>query len=572
MERLLFESAVRAILIAAGTAVVLSSVGIKNAAARHNAWTGVVVLMLLLPIWTGAGPKLSLEILRPAPAAADITALRDVNRVPGSVAIPGSNAEPAGRLPDTHGIPEPARHLDWKALLLGGYLLGVCALLARLALGTVRARRLIRSAVMQEGRLISGSCAAPITVGSLHPVVILPQTWQRWPKGQLDAVLTHEGEHARRYHPLVQWLALLNRAVFWFHPLAWWLERKLAALAEGACDSAVLAAGHAPQDYSEYLLDLARSTMREGRRVSVVGMAMPGRHLTHRIQQIFQGVPMQSISRTRVACTVVLCAISSVVFAAATLAPQQIHPVDSNDSKVALASSAVPAAAPQDPIPSAQRPTRSSLLNPPPAAASKAPTVARTQSAAVSQNPREQTSEEVKVPLLSVNVLPQQGVVPPDNDSFLTTRKVRLQHTLGAEIGWPNTWLLAGLGLTDEQKARIEKTLEAHRQNIDSTRERLDKEETQFAQLLAADPMDRGAILTQLDRVIQARGEMERTNAAMTLEMREYLTHAQWLKLQTSPSWFTRDGGYILTPTITIQGPAGGPGTRGGQRGDRGQQ
>jgi hypothetical protein len=81
--------------------------------------------------------------------------------------------------------------------------------------------------------------------------------------------------------------------------------------------------------------------------------------------------------------------------------------------------------------------------------------------------------------------------------------------------------------------------------------------------------MDRGAILTQLDRVIQARGEMERTNAAMTLEMREYLTHAQWMKLQTSPSWFTRDGGYLLTPTKTIQGPAG-PGTRGGQRG--GQQ
>jgi hypothetical protein len=193
------------------------------------------------------------------------------------------------------------------------------------------------------------------------------------------------------------------------------------------------------------LLDLARSTMREGRRVSVAGMAMPGRYLTHRIQQIFQGVPMQPISRTRVACTVVLCTISSVVFAAATLAPQQIHPVDSNDSndsKAALASSAVPAAAPQDPIPPALGQTRSSLLSPAPAAVSKAPTAARTQFVAVSQNPRDQTSEEVKVPLLSLQV----------------ARKVRLQHTLGTEIGVANTWLL-GVGTNRRAKARIDRTL-----------------------------------------------------------------------------------------------------------------
>jgi len=43
-------------------------------------------------------------------------------------------------------------------------------------------------------------------------------------------VLTHEWEHVRRRDPLVQWLALLNRSIFWFHPLAWWLERKLSEL------------------------------------------------------------------------------------------------------------------------------------------------------------------------------------------------------------------------------------------------------------------------------------------------------------------------------------------------------
>ena len=33
------------------------------AAARHSAWTGVVILMLLLPVWTAWGPKVSWRIL-----------------------------------------------------------------------------------------------------------------------------------------------------------------------------------------------------------------------------------------------------------------------------------------------------------------------------------------------------------------------------------------------------------------------------------------------------------------------------------------------------------------------------
>ena len=45
-------------------------------------------------------------------------------------------------------------------------------------------------------------------------------------------------------------------------PLAWWLERHLSALAEEACDAAVLARGHDPYEYSGYLLELARSVGR----------------------------------------------------------------------------------------------------------------------------------------------------------------------------------------------------------------------------------------------------------------------------------------------------------------------
>jgi beta-lactamase regulating signal transducer with metallopeptidase domain len=308
MQYLLVEFAVRTTLIAAGTATVLSILRVKNAAARHSVWVGVMASMTLLPLWTAWGPKASLRVL-PAIAAP----------VSSRATIPEPFPEPAS--PVRHVVaasPRPAVW-SWPACLACIYFLGLSVLLARLALGTVRAHSLVRRAANRDGRLTSASCAAPVTVGCLKPTVILPECWGKWPQAQLDAVLTHEREHARRRDPLVQWLALLNRAVFWFHPLAWWLECKLSALAEEACDAAVLARGHDPFDYSGYLLEIARSILQTGVRVRVLGMAMPGSFLPQRIRRILQGRPAPPISRFRMASLAVVCAMVSAVFTAAAV-------------------------------------------------------------------------------------------------------------------------------------------------------------------------------------------------------------------------------------------------------------
>jgi len=99
---------------------------------------------------------------------------------------------------------------------------------------------------------------------------------------------------------------------------------------------------------------------------------------------------------------------------------------------------------------------------------------------------------------------------------------------------WTNAALLQRLALTDDQKMKIERTFENHRMAIVSTTSQLEKEETQLDRLLAAEPTDRNAVFTQIDRVIQARSEMERESALMTFEMREHLTRAQWLQLPRS--------------------------------------
>jgi bla regulator protein BlaR1 len=199
-------------------------------------------------------------------------------------------------------------------------------LLVRLAIGTARAGMVIRGAMLGDGMLVSDRCAVPVTMGFLRPKVILPDTWHEWPPEQLAVVLAHEGAHARRRDALVQWLALLNRAIFWFHPLAWWLERRLAALAEEACDDVVLERGTDPAEYAKYLVETARSLAGAGVRVDAWGMSMHGSSLSRRIGLILERGRVPRVSRPRLVCAVVACAITSVLLASGTLQRQAAVP------------------------------------------------------------------------------------------------------------------------------------------------------------------------------------------------------------------------------------------------------
>jgi hypothetical protein len=294
MERLLFECAVRSTLIAAAAAAVLTIARMKNVVVRHSTWTGVLVMMLVLPLLVASGHPFPLRVLPPvqqnAAHVSPFTAEKVLSLLPQiDQALPESPRDAS----------KPGR-VSWAQWVEGVYIFGVAVLLLRLITGMIGARRIQRRARLVDGYLTSRSCSSPITVGWVHAVTILPEGWQNWEPAKLDAVRIHESEHARRHDSLVQWLALVNRAVFWFHPLSWWLERQLAALSEEACDIAVLERGHDAGAYSRYLLDLARSVNDSRHRVRVLGMAMPGRYLPQRIQKLLGGIPTPRVSVLRV--------------------------------------------------------------------------------------------------------------------------------------------------------------------------------------------------------------------------------------------------------------------------------
>ncbi|HEY6467391.1 MAG TPA: M56 family metallopeptidase [Candidatus Acidoferrales bacterium] len=316
MTRLFLECTIRAALIVVGTAIVLYAMRVKVASVKHRVWTAVLLLMLALPFWIVWGPKAPIRIL---PANVENFASEVFVQSPAPAA---ENAQRANSS-QTPATPGQRVFSTTEEVLLGLYLLGAFVFLARLAIGTAKANQLVREASVIDGLCTSESCAAPVTVGCFRPTIVLPANWRDWSEARLGVVLAHEREHVRRRDPLVQWLALLNRAVFWFHPAAWWLERELSALAEECCDAAVLAQGHDPEAYAETLMQMARAVMDSGTRVNVTGSAMPGVRLPERLQKIAKGSTNGRISNMRAAGAIAISLAICFAFVAVTLASAQ---------------------------------------------------------------------------------------------------------------------------------------------------------------------------------------------------------------------------------------------------------
>ena len=94
----------------------------------------------------------------------------------------------------------------------------------------------------------------PGVFGVFRPVLLLPEgITERLTAEQLDAILAHEMCHVRRGDNLATAIHMMVEAVFWFHPLVWWLGARLIEERERACDEAVLRTCD-PQAYAEGIL------------------------------------------------------------------------------------------------------------------------------------------------------------------------------------------------------------------------------------------------------------------------------------------------------------------------------
>jgi bla regulator protein blaR1 len=99
----------------------------------------------------------------------------------------------------------------------------------------------------------------PGVVGFLRPVLLLPaDILKQLPPSQLEAVLAHELSHIHRRDNLTAAIHMIVEAVFWFHPLVWWIGTRLVEERERACDEAVLSLGGEPGDYADAILSVCK--------------------------------------------------------------------------------------------------------------------------------------------------------------------------------------------------------------------------------------------------------------------------------------------------------------------------
>ena len=92
----------------------------------------------------------------------------------------------------------------------------------------------------------------PGVFGVVRPALLLPASlFERLTPGQLNAVIAHELYHVRRRDNLVAAFHMFVETVFWFHPMVWWIGRRMVEERERACDDAVLSMGSEPRVYAE---------------------------------------------------------------------------------------------------------------------------------------------------------------------------------------------------------------------------------------------------------------------------------------------------------------------------------
>ena len=97
---------------------------------------------------------------------------------------------------------------------------------------------------------------------------------------------------------------------------------------------------------------------------------------------------------------------------------------------------------------------------------------------------------------------------------------------------WNDPRLAQQLGITDDQKHKMDDIFLQHRLKLIDLDASLEKQEVQLRPMIEADQPDEGKVLAQIDAIAQARAELEKANARMLFDIRKTLTADQWKKLK----------------------------------------
>lgn len=380
---LILGSALRTIFISSLAALAITAFRFKATSIRLLIWKSVLVVALAMPLLGLLLPPLLVPVpdfsQSSSSSATDFHSQNEVtiqNVIPVGTKLASKSRSLRSDSPVTTSASAtrsvvsdlPAIHIAWPLITTIVYLAGAVFLLCRLIIGSSLTGKLVRasqpiaktrlpkivkpyadalgrSLVVAESELIS----VPVTVGAIRSTILLPTGWHGWDDARLEAVLAHELSHVAHRDALTQHLALLHRAIFWFSPLAWWLDRHLAGLAEEASDEAALATGTDRNDYARILLGFFEALQASPGRVWWQGVSMAdGGNAEKRLERIlsWKGAVPMGVRKSFI--TIVAILAGPVVYLAASARPSSFEAQASAPTAPSAASMtpAVPSGAP----------------------------------------------------------------------------------------------------------------------------------------------------------------------------------------------------------------------------------
>jgi len=140
---------------------------------------------------------------------------------------------------------------------------------------------------------------------------------QNWPDTHIRAVLSHEFAHIRRCDWVIQMLAEIVRAVYWFNPLLWIASNRLRQEGERACDDEVLRLGFDGTEYAGHILDIARMLKAKNRAWSpTIAMACPSNLERRFAAMVHPSLDRRSVTRNMLLVTALLALLIVVPLAA----------------------------------------------------------------------------------------------------------------------------------------------------------------------------------------------------------------------------------------------------------------
>jgi beta-lactamase regulating signal transducer with metallopeptidase domain len=179
--------------------------------------------------------------------------------------------------------------------------------------------------------------AVPTVIGVLRPMILLPATLTTGlTTDELSAILSHELAHIRRYD---LWMNLLQRIIeslLFFHPVVWFLSRRLSTEREICCDDLVIRSGHQPMNYAGALLRMAELCVlsRQPQLTSVSAGGVSSQELTYRIERLmhFRHQSKYRLTRAGLAICFALLVVSSGIPSLFSVLAQQTTPTISRSS------------------------------------------------------------------------------------------------------------------------------------------------------------------------------------------------------------------------------------------------